>query len=89
MNNWIEIKSDIQNSLMKRNLKNPKIRLNALDKIEAILKEKSLKYIDDINEFKEIDKDTFKNDIAKFKDNKKLNGAEKSIVNEIFYRIKE
>lgn len=89
MNNWIEIKSDIQNSLMKRNLKNPKIRLNALDKIETILKDKFLKYIDDINEFKEINKDTFKNNIAKFKDNKKLNGAEKSIVNEIFYRTKE
>ena len=85
---WLEIKTSIQVDLNSRGLSNPKIRLNALDNIECILKQHFPEFIQNpqVN-FKKISKNEIKEKIAKFKLNGNLNSAESSIVNEIFYRI--
>ena len=86
--NWLEIKTSIQRDLNSRGLSNPNIRLNALDNIEAILKQHFPEFIQNPQEnFKKISKNEFKENIAKFKLNGNLNSAESSIVNEIYYRI--
>ena len=86
--NWLEIKTSISESLLSRGLKNSNIRLNSLNKIESILKQNFSEYIDNPKEnFSKIDKSDFKSKISKFKETKKLNSAEISIINEIYYRI--
>lgn len=86
--NWLEIKNSIRNDLNTRGLSNPNIRLNALDKIEEILKRHFSEYIQKPNEtFGKIDKNEFKAKIAKYKSNGKINSAESSVINEIYYRI--
>jgi hypothetical protein len=85
---WFEIKVSIKNDLMSRGLKNPRIRLNALENIEKILKNYFPEYLKNPDEkFKIIGKDKLKKEIARFKSNQKLNSAESSIINEIYYRI--
>jgi len=85
---WFEIKNSIKNDLKTRGLSNPNIRLNALDNLEEILKRNFPEYLNNPKEkFGKIDKDEFKNRISKFKSNQKLNSAESSIINEIYYRI--
>ncbi len=85
---WFEIKVSIKNDLMSRELKDPRIRLNALESIEKILKNYFPEYLKNPDEkFKIIGKDKLKKEIARFKSNQKLNSAESSIINEIYYRI--
>ena len=85
---WFEIKSSIKNDLMTRGLSNPNIRLNALDNLEEILKQNFPEYINNPTEkFGKIAKNDLKKKISKFKSNQKLNSAESSIINEIYYRI--
>lgn len=78
--NWQNIKSNIIFELNdnNRNLKNPQIRTNALEKIENMLKElilsnPSLLLI--------LQKELVISELSKMK---KLNSAEKSIVNHVF-----
>lgn len=86
--NWLEIKKSIRESLMKRGLSDPNIRLNALDNIEDILRRRFPEYLQNPNEaFGKTDKKLLQESIAKYKPNGKLNGAEKSVINEIYYRI--
>ena len=86
--NWLEIKTSITESLLSRGLKNPNIRLNALKNIEDILDKNFPDYITNpkVN-FAIIDKDDLKSELSKFKQSEKLNSAEISIINEIYYRI--
>lgn len=85
---WFEIKNSIIDSLKSRGLSDPNIRLNALDNIEKILKKNFSEYLKEPNEtFGKIDKNELKKKIAMFKKNKKLNSAESSVINEIYYRI--
>jgi hypothetical protein len=85
---WLEIKSSIKNDLKTRGLSNPNIRLNALDNLEEILKRNFPEYlVNPTEKFGKIDKDDLKEKISKFKSNRKLNSAESSIINEIYYRI--
>jgi hypothetical protein len=85
---WPEIKESIQNDLLNRGLKNPKIRLRALDRIELILKDNvGMSLRNPVKEFNEINKDELKANIAQYKPNGKLNGAESSVINEIYYRV--
>lgn len=82
---WLEIKKSIKQDLNSRGLKNPNIRLNALDNLEDILK----RYFPDFiknpkEEFGKIDKKELKAKIAKYKSNMKLNSAESSVINEIY-----
>lgn len=86
--NWIDIKNSIRQDLLNRGLSNPKIRLNALEKVEEIMKLNLQEYIDKPEEkFRKTDKQEFKKLVAKHKHNKKLNSAESSVINEIYYRI--
>jgi|ADurb_Cas_01_Slu_FD_contig_21_418313_length_368_multi_2_in_0_out_0_1 hypothetical protein len=85
---WSEITESIRTSLITRGLKNPKIRLNALANIEEILKKHFSEYIENPQvEFGAIYKSELKEKLAKYKENGKLNSAEISIINEIYYRI--
>lgn len=85
---WFEIKTSIRNGLKSRGLSNPNIRLNALDKIEEILRRHFPEYLENPKEtFGKTEKNEFKKKIEKFKPNQKLNSAESSIINEIYYRV--
>ena len=85
---WFEIKNSIKNDLKSRGLSNPNIRLNALDNLEEIFKRNFSEYLDNPAEkFGKIDKNELKKKISRFKSNQKLNSAESSIINEIYYRI--
>lgn len=87
--NWTEIKKDIQKSLNERGLKKPSIRLNALENIESILRINFPKFIENPQEnFKNIEKNFLKSELAKYKENGCLNSAESSVINEIYYHIK-
>jgi hypothetical protein len=86
--NWLEIKNSIRNDLISRELSNPNIRLNALDNLEEILKRHFPEFIKTPQEkFGKMDKNELKAKMAKFKSNGKLNSAESSVINEIYYRI--
>jgi len=86
--NWFEIKTSIKNDLESRGLSKPKIRLNALERLEEIFKQHFPEYLKNPKEmFNKIDKSDFKAKVAKYKSNHKLNSAESSIINEIYYRI--
>jgi hypothetical protein len=86
--NWFEIKNSIRNDLKSRGLSNPNIRLNALDNLEEIMKQKFPEYLKNpVEMFNKIEKNEFKGKIARYKSNQKLNAAESSIINEIYYRI--
>lgn len=83
---WIVIKKAIQISLKKRGLKNPNIRLNALENIEVLLDKNFPEYImNPKKSFGSIDKKELKMMLSKFKDNGKLNSAESSVINQIYY----
>ena len=85
--NWIEIKRSIINDLNTRGLANPNIRINALERLEGVMKSHFKEILNDPSLLKKIDKNEFKKQLAKFKPNTILNGAESSIINEIYYRI--
>lgn len=84
---WFEIKESIKNDLLSRGLKDPSIRLRALDNIEAILKRHYEDYISSPELLRSIKKNDFKAKVEKYKSNMKLNSAEESVINEIYYRI--
>lgn len=86
--NWQEMKTSISESLLSRGLKNPNIRLKSLNNIEEILRNNFPDYITNPKEnFSKIEKADFKSELSKFKETKKINSAESSIINEIYYRI--
>ncbi|GLB49873.1 hypothetical protein [Neptunitalea lumnitzerae] len=85
---WHTIKESIQKDLLSRNLKNPNIRLNALENIETLLTKKKPDFIKNPErEFKTLDKNEFKKNLSMFKENGRLSSAESSIINEIYKRI--
>jgi len=83
---WQEIKESIIDDLSSRGLKDPSIRLKALEKIEMILRQNFPSYIENPDQLKEIEREELKWKIAE-KKGRDLNSAEKSIINEIYYRI--
>lgn len=86
--NWQEIKNSIKESLLNRNLKYPAKRLGALDNLEKILNDHFKEFIlDPQKEFSIVGKEELKKKLAIYKSNGKLNDAEESIINEIYYRI--
>lgn len=81
--NWVTLKETIRCDLLDRNLKDPKIRLRALDKIERILIEFYPEYITDTESISAVDKNVFKRQIEA-KKGAPLNSAEKSVINDIY-----
>jgi len=86
---WSEIKRSIINDLKfpERDLAKPSIRINALEGLEGIMKSHFKEILNNPSLLNKIDKNTFKASLAKYKSNGKLNGAESSVVNEIYYRL--
>ena len=81
--NWVTLKETIRCDLLDRNLKDPKIRLRALDKIERILIEFYPEYIADTENISAVDKNVFKRQIEA-KKGAPLNSAEKCVINDIY-----
>ena len=81
--NWVTLKETIRCDLLDRNLKDPKIRLRALDKIERILIEFYPEYITDTENISAVDKKVFKRQIEA-KKGAPLNSAEKCVINDIY-----
>lgn len=84
---WNEIKQSIISDLQNRGLANPSIRINALARLEQIMRQNFSELVADPTKLRQIDKNEFKARLARHKANGKLNGAEESVVNEIYYRI--
>lgn len=83
-----EVKKSIREDLLSRDLKNPKIRLNAIESIEMLLQSKiNEMHLNPTRFIELIDKDRLKSILSEFKHNKRINDAESSIVNEIYYRV--
>jgi hypothetical protein len=83
---WEEIKQSIIDDLMSRGLKDPNIRIRALNNIEALMREHFPNWIANPDELKNVNKDKFKREIF-YKKGKSLNGAENTVINEIYYRV--
>ena len=81
--NWVTLKETIRCDLLDRNLKDPKIRLRALDRIERILIEFYPEYITDTENISAVDKKVFKRQIEA-KKGAPLNSAEKCVINDIY-----
>jgi len=85
---WIEIKKEVRKELLSRNLKTPSRRLNELDNLEDLFRQHFREYIENPKTmFNSIDKDEFKNKVAKVKSTGNLNAAESSLINEIYKQI--
>ncbi len=88
--NWNEIKKSIIDGLINRNLTQPRRRIGELHNIERSLQENMPEFIDDAQaSFGAMDKEEFKERYALLKSSGELNSAEKSIINEIYYRINQ
>lgn len=87
---WNELKREIRNELLSRNLKTPERRLNELDNLENIFRQHFREYINNPKAmFSRIDRDDFKKNVSKYKSTGTLNAAESSLINEIYKQIKK
>ncbi len=83
-----EVKKSIKEDLLSRDLKNPSIRLNAIESIEMLLKLKIQEMLSNpIKLIELLDKNELKNILSELKKNERINDAESSIINEIYYLI--
>lgn len=78
-----EAQNGVNNELMSRNLKNPRIRINALSKILEYMQISRNRYIVKGHVVLPSDKKVFRNDYERFKC-KNLNGAELSVINTLY-----
>ena len=86
---WFEIRNEIKSELLSRNLKTPNRRINELDNLEEIFKKHFRSFLENPQQmFGTTDKESFKKEVAKHKSNGNLNGAESSLINEIYKKIK-
>jgi hypothetical protein len=86
--NWNIIKAKIRKELLSSDLKTPGRRLNELDSIEDKLRKHLSDYFyDPIKSFNSIEKEDFKRLFAKVQNKKQLNGAESSLINQIYKNI--
>lgn len=83
---WGELKELIIADLTSRGLKDPTIRIRALEKIINIVQQNYPSYFENIDELLQIGKESFKHKISE-KKGKALNSAEKSVINEIYFRL--
>lgn len=79
----LQLKRAVLAELGGRNLKNPAIRANALEKICTFIIIRSFEYLSDNNVGLPSDKDILKKKYEFYK-NQKINNAESSIINEIY-----
>jgi hypothetical protein len=82
--NWEELKRTYIENHLSKNLSAPKIRLNALNKLEVIFKLHFREIIKDPHNLLKHNKDDFKLKVSKYKENGRLNGAEESVINGLY-----
>lgn len=88
-----ELKLSVIRELKNRNLKNPQIRKNALEKVCKYISEYEQIYLHNQNVILPKDKNEFKNEYERYKNEHerykgiKINGAESSIINEIYNQL--
>lgn len=81
-----QLKNAIISELSSRSLKDPQIRKNALEKVCKYITEYQQIYLHDQNVVLPKDKNEFKNEYERYKSTK-MNGAENSIINEIYNQL--
>jgi hypoxanthine-DNA glycosylase len=81
---WPKIKEAIRSDLLARNLKAPQLRLRALDNVGKLLCEKYPSFGDNCAVVSDVGLHGVSHELARKKRNGKLNGAEKSVLNQIF-----
>ena len=81
-----QLKNAIISELSSRSLKEPQIRKNALEKVCKYITEYQQIYLHDQNVVLPKDKNEFKNEYERYKSTK-MNGAENSIINEIYNQL--
>ncbi|MCH8836830.1 MAG: DNA-deoxyinosine glycosylase [Candidatus Marinimicrobia bacterium] len=86
---WSEIKDNIRADLLARGLKEPRLRLSALDRLENLLAECYPNFLNNPKVLLNVGKDAVSKELARVKETGVLNGAEKSVLNDIFTRLKE
>lgn len=84
---WHDMKEDIRADLLARGLKEPRRRLTSLDSLEQLLGEVWPGFLTDPAILQEIGKQAVSKELARLKKTGKLNGAEESVLNQIFERL--
>lgn len=85
---WVTIKSAIRKDIQSRKIKNPNIRLGAIESIEGLLRSYSNNEYRNPIDLLKLDKDELKAKLAKNKSSGSLSGAEESIINNIYEYLK-
>lgn len=81
---WITIKSALRQDISSRNIKNPKIRLGAIENLEKQLRNHFPEIYTNPIELLKRDRNEFKRKLGQYKPNGSLSGAEESIINNIY-----
>jgi hypothetical protein len=81
---WSDIRTIYTNDHLKKPLVSPATRLNAYDRIEAIVKVNFTDIFNNPALLKELSKKEFKSQLAKFKASGVLSGSEESVINGIY-----
>jgi hypoxanthine-DNA glycosylase len=86
---WREIKDSIRADLLARGLKEPRIRLSALDRLEKLLGDIWPNFLSNPEILLSVGKEVVSKELARRKEIGSLNSAEKSVLNMIFARLAE
>lgn len=86
---WSEIKDAIRADLLARGLKEPRLRLSALNRLEKLLAGRYPNFLSNPKVLLDVGKEAVSNELARLKETGNLNGAEKSVLNQIFARLAE
>ncbi len=78
---WVELKLSVRKVIRARELANHNIRLNALDRVDEIVKAHFRHVVDNPEVLLTIGKNEFKDQLSMYKD---LSGAESSVINNLF-----
>lgn len=81
---WPEIKHTIRVELLSRRLADPKIRLRALDTLDELLAKAFPSFRNDLTVLADTERIELERILANYKSNGKLNGAEKSVLKNVF-----
>lgn len=85
--NWEQRKNEVRNLLLSRNLSDPSIRLRALNNLDDLFSKSFPEILKNPSLLLDHNKNALKDELAKFKSNKKLNAAESSVINNLYQII--
>lgn len=81
---WITIKSALRQDIASRKIKDPKIRLRAIENLEEQLRNHFPQIYSNPIELLNQDQNEFKRRLGQYKPTGSLSGAEQSIINNIY-----